>query len=86
LAELGLKSFNASNWFAVFAPRKTAPEIISKLNAAVQKTLSLPKVKKLYIDSGNQPIPGSASDLDQLVKSETALYKTLLSNAKITLD
>jgi len=86
LAELGLKSFNASNWFAVFAPRKTAPEVISKLNASVQKTLSLPKVKKLYIDSGNQPIPGSASDLDQLVKSETALYKTLLSNAKITLD
>jgi tripartite-type tricarboxylate transporter receptor subunit TctC len=61
-------------------------EVISKINASIQKTLSLPRVKKQFIDSGNLPIAGSASDLDQLVKNETALYKTLLTNAKITLD
>ncbi len=86
LAEVGLKSFNASNWFAIFAPKRTSVEVSSKINASVQKTLSLPRVKKQFIDSGNLPIAGSASDLDQLVKNETALYKTLLTNAKITLD
>ncbi len=86
IAELGYKSFNASNWFAIFAPKKTPVDTINKLNLSIQKTLQLPKVRKQYIDSGNQPIPGSSAELDQLVKSETANYKTLLSNAKITLD
>jgi hypothetical protein len=81
-----LESFNASNWFAIFAPKKTPVETINKLNLAIQKTLLMPKVKKQYIDSGNQPIPGSAIELDQLVKTETANYKALLSNAKISLD
>jgi hypothetical protein len=86
ISELGYKSFNASNWFAIFAPKKTPVETINKLNLAIQKTLLMPKVKKQYIDSGNQPIPGSAIELDQLVKAETANYKALLSNAKISLD
>jgi tripartite-type tricarboxylate transporter receptor subunit TctC len=86
LSELGLKSFNASNWFAIFAPKKTPPEVVNKLNAAIQKTLSIPRVKKQFMDAGNQPIPGSPNELDQLLKSETSSYKALLSQSKITLD
>ena len=86
IAEMGYKSFNASNWFAIFAPKKTPLDTVNRLNLAIQKTLLMPKVRKQYIDAGNQPIPGNSSELDQLVKNETANYKTLLSNAKITLD
>jgi tripartite-type tricarboxylate transporter receptor subunit TctC len=86
LAELGVKNFNASNWFAIFAPKRTPAEVVYKLNAAIQKTLSIPRVKKQFLDSGNQPIPGSSNDLDQLLKLETATYKALFNQAKITLD
>ena len=46
IAESGLPGFEASSWFAIFAPAKTPPEIVQKLNAEVLKILADPEVQK----------------------------------------
>ncbi len=43
-AEAGLKSFDATNWFAIGAPKGTPPAIIERLQAEVKKALASPNV------------------------------------------
>ncbi|MBS0477166.1 MAG: tripartite tricarboxylate transporter substrate binding protein [Proteobacteria bacterium] len=42
--EQGLPSFSSVNWFGVFAPAGTAPGIVDKIHAALNKVVSDPKV------------------------------------------
>ncbi len=39
VAESGLPGFEVSNWIGLFAPAGTSPDIVSKLNAEVQKIM-----------------------------------------------
>jgi len=45
-AEQGFLSLTAASWVGLFAPAKTDPVIISRLNAAVQEVLNDPAVQK----------------------------------------
>jgi tripartite-type tricarboxylate transporter receptor subunit TctC len=40
LAESGYKDTTADEYFAVFVPARTSPEVVNKLNAAIQKALA----------------------------------------------
>ena len=42
MAESGLPGFESNSWWAVFAPPKTPPEIVAKLNAAINQALTDP--------------------------------------------
>ena len=46
VAESGVKGFEATSWFGLFAPAGTPPEVVAKLNAAIVKALGSPDVKK----------------------------------------
>ncbi|HPV23756.1 MAG TPA: tripartite tricarboxylate transporter substrate binding protein, partial [Casimicrobium sp.] len=46
LAELGYGQFEAPAWWAVLAPAKTPPEIIAKMNAAMNAVMQNPDVAK----------------------------------------
>jgi tripartite-type tricarboxylate transporter receptor subunit TctC len=54
--EAGLPGFEISIWSAMWAPKGTPREVISKLNAAVVNALANPEVKRRLTDLG-QDIP-----------------------------
>jgi tripartite-type tricarboxylate transporter receptor subunit TctC len=51
-SELGLPALSFSSWVALFAPKRTPRDIISKLNAAVMEALSDPIVRSRLLDLG----------------------------------
>ena len=55
IAEQGLPGFEATSWFAIFAPAGTPPEIIARLNAEIVRVYRLPevhdKLKTLGLDA-----------------------------------
>jgi tripartite-type tricarboxylate transporter receptor subunit TctC len=51
-AESGIPGLYASGWFALFAPRGTPKEIVSKLNAAMVQALADPTVRTRFSDLG----------------------------------
>lgn len=53
-AEQGLPEFQSPGWVAFFAPAKTAPAIVERLNAAARAALRDPDVRKKLIDLGNE--------------------------------
>jgi tripartite-type tricarboxylate transporter receptor subunit TctC len=46
MAELGLKDFEVSSWSGLFAPARTPPEIVARLQREVSRILSLPTCAK----------------------------------------
>ena len=84
--EAGLPGFVASNWFAVFAPARTPPEVVARLNAAMQQALASDQLRSQFAASGNIPLPGSSAALDRLLKDERAAYTHLIRESGITAE
>ncbi len=55
LAEAGVP-FEAVGWHGVFAPARTPPEVLARLNAAFVRALALPRVRDAIIAGGSIPI------------------------------
>jgi tripartite-type tricarboxylate transporter receptor subunit TctC len=79
--EAGVPAFDASAWNALFAPSKTPPAIIEKLNAALQDTLNDPEAHKQLVDLGADlpDVEGRTPEaLAALVKSEIAKWTAII--------
>src|SRR6204780_538778 len=70
LAEQGYPNTDASNWYALLAPAKTPPAVITKLNKAVNDALSDPAVHDKLIKAGATPVGGSPQSLATFLRSE----------------
>jgi tripartite-type tricarboxylate transporter receptor subunit TctC len=85
LAEAGLPDFEASSWFALFAPKGTPPEITSRLNQEVRKALETPELQKRFADLGGEIQPMSPDELMAYVRTEHEKWAKVVkaSGAKV---
>ncbi len=81
--EQGLKGYEASTWFGLFAPAKTPRDIIVKLNAEVGKVLASKDIRERYLVEGLEPQGGSPEDFAKFVRSEIDLYARLAKAANL---
>jgi tripartite-type tricarboxylate transporter receptor subunit TctC len=84
--EAGVPAFTASNWFAIFAPARTPPDVLARINAAMQKALTGEALRTQLTSTGNVPLPGSPQDLQALVNEERASYTRLIKSSGIKID
>src|ERR1700733_11310008 len=59
LAEQGYPNTDASNWYALLAPAKTPPDVVAKLNKAVNTALTDPQIRDKLVQSGATPAGGT---------------------------
>jgi tripartite-type tricarboxylate transporter receptor subunit TctC len=79
--EAGLPEFQVTAWNALFAPKGTPPEIVSKLNAALLKALEDPGTRKRLLDLGSDLTNKAAQTPDglrKLVESEIERWNKVL--------
>lgn len=81
--ESGLKGYEASTWFGLFAPSKTPRDIISKVNVEVGKVLASKDIRERYLTEGLEPQGGSPEDFAKFVRSEIELYRKLAQAANL---
>jgi tripartite-type tricarboxylate transporter receptor subunit TctC len=86
LQEQGVADVNASNWTALFAPKGTPQAIVDKLNADVVKALDSPDVKERFASGGVQVIPSTPSELATRLKSELAIFRSVISKSGMQLE
>lgn len=82
-AEVGLKDFNATNWFGIAAPKGTPKPIIDKLQSEVKKALASPDLVKRFSDQGAEPGGMPAADFQKLVRDETQRWGKLIEAAGV---
>jgi tripartite-type tricarboxylate transporter receptor subunit TctC len=85
IAEAGVPDFESWAWNGLAVPAGTPPEIIAKLNAACQKALTLPAVKQRLAELSVEPAPTGADEFGSYIKSETAKWRTVITEAGISL-
>jgi tripartite-type tricarboxylate transporter receptor subunit TctC len=78
-----VKGFEASGWYGVGAPSKTPPEIVERLNRAINAALADPAVKAKLADSGGVMLSGSPADLGRLIATETEKWDKVIRAANI---
>jgi tripartite-type tricarboxylate transporter receptor subunit TctC len=86
LAESGLTGFEASSWFALFAPKNTPPEITSKLNHEVRKALETPDLQRRFADLGGEIHPMSPNELMAYVKAEHEKWAKVVKTSGAKVD
>lgn len=77
--------YEASSWFCVVVPAGTPREVVAKLNAEINKALSLPQVKERFDALGATPGGGSPEDLGTFIAAEMVKWKKVaeISGAKL---
>jgi tripartite-type tricarboxylate transporter receptor subunit TctC len=70
LAEQGYPNTDASNWYALLAPAKTPPDVVAKLNKAVNDALKDPEVRDKLVKAGATPVGGTPESLGTFMKAE----------------
>ena len=82
VAELGVPNYEATAWFAFFAPAGTPLDIVAKLNAEIGKVLDMPDVReKLSAQGTTQIIGGTPERLAGQVKSEIAKWAKIVKES-----
>ena len=80
---LGLKDYELIAYFAIFAPAGTPPEMVTKLNQAINAAAQSKDIQDKFAGIGFAVDPGTPEQLAQRSKLETAKWAKAIRDAKI---
>ncbi len=84
VSEAGLPGYEVVGWFGLFAPAKTPPAIVERLNAEVVKILKMPDVREKIEAHGLLPGGGSSKELSVFLDAEIKKWTQVIKAANIT--
>lgn len=85
-AEKGLKNVVASTWYGLMAPANTPQDVVTRLNAAVNKALAQPDTLSYLKAQGAEPAGGAPAEFGKLLKSDATKWGTLAKAIGAKLD
>lgn len=83
MIEAGVPGFEMSAWYMVFAPRKTPPDVLEKLNTAINEGLKDPILIKQLGEQGVVLVGGSLAQSQQFLDSEVKHWEKIIKAADI---
>jgi len=83
MEELGLRDFEVGTWSAIIAPKGVPPEVVQKVNAAVNAVLNDPEVRKRLVAEGAEINLMTPAETAAFVKSENARWMKVVKDAGI---
>ena len=82
-AEAGVSGMDFSNWFGVFAPPGTPPEIVQRLNRELNAVLKSPEVIDRLEKVGAEVIGGTPEQFAKVYRDEHENWKAVIQRAGI---
>jgi tripartite-type tricarboxylate transporter receptor subunit TctC len=84
--EAGITGLVLDQWVGVLMPAGTPPSIAARLNAEINKALAESAVRDGFLQSGQEPIRGSAELFSRLVHGDFDTYARLVRELNIKAD
>jgi tripartite-type tricarboxylate transporter receptor subunit TctC len=82
-AESGLPAFETTSWWAVFAPPRTPPEVVAKLNAVIHQALADPNLIATFKGMGLEVWQSTPEELGRLLTDESAKFQKVIADNNI---
>jgi tripartite-type tricarboxylate transporter receptor subunit TctC len=83
---LGLKNFEADQWYGVVAPNGTPRDVVMKLNSTINAALSSDAMKARLNSEGAIATPTTPEAYGQLISSEIARWKPVMTSGRVKAD
>ena len=78
VAEAGVPGYAAESWYGVFAPAKTPPEVIDRLNKSAAAAVQSESFKKLGVNEGLVMIAQPPAELGRYFQGEEDRWRKLI--------
>lgn len=86
VAESGYDGFEATTWFALFAPAGTPEDILNRLHAEIESALAAESVRSTFERQSIEVAPLSRAALTTFVRSETAKWGEVVKRLGLKAD
>jgi tripartite-type tricarboxylate transporter receptor subunit TctC len=86
IAEAGVPGYEISTWYGIWAPARTPPAIIGRLQQAVATAARNPETRARFDALGAEPVADSPEDYARFVRAEYDRWGKLVRDARIKLD
>jgi tripartite-type tricarboxylate transporter receptor subunit TctC len=83
VAESGVPGFEASSWFGIVAPAATPRDIVTRLHAALVKTISDKEVTQRLLSQGMEPVLNTPEEFAERIRQELPRWGKLVRAAGI---
>src|SRR3954454_9899774 len=83
VSEAGVPGYAAEAWYGVYAPAKTPPEIIDRLNKSAAKAVQADSFKKLGVNEGLVMVAEPPAALDRYFAGEETRWRKVIEDAGI---
>jgi tripartite-type tricarboxylate transporter receptor subunit TctC len=81
--ESGLRGYEATNWFGLFAPARTPSEIVGRLNADIDKAIRSPELVERFGNESLEVVGGPPEAFKAFVAAEIDKYARVIKAAGI---
>ncbi|MGH8856721.1 MAG: Bug family tripartite tricarboxylate transporter substrate binding protein [Polaromonas sp.] len=81
-----LPGFESVTWFGLYGPKGLPADLADKVNQAVNSALAEVDVKERFARLGAEPAGGTPQAFAAMVKTDTAKWKKIIAERKITTD
>ncbi len=86
MIESGFQDFSTSAWTGLLAPAGTPPEVIAKLNGAVNAALQTTEMKAALDRLAGDPLGGPPQELTKVIRADIARWAPIVKALNLQLD
>lgn len=86
MAESGLAGIDVVNYFAIMAPTGTPPEIVQRLNTAINQIVAMPDVLARFRSDAVEPAPGSPALLGSFIEADYRAWRNVVTRQKLVIE
>jgi tripartite-type tricarboxylate transporter receptor subunit TctC len=83
IAEAGVPTYEAVNWWGIIAPAGTPPAIVAKVHEALTKVQNSPATQEQFAKEGASVVQMSSADFGKFMQTEMSKWERVVKEGKI---
>ena len=84
--EAGYSNVELQNYYALFLPARTPPDIVGKLHDAAVKTVNTPGVREKLVGSGADPLTMTPEEFTRFLRADIEMWGKVVKAAGVKVD